>query len=139
MPYFNLSIFYTLEINTLYEKFQKFQKDIDSDTSQIREELEELVDRTDHKKGSIEFLTKYENELKNLISSELAGIVIILLQLKNEFDDGNLKQPFIISDDYYLYLKIKEIKNKLIKSQKKDEDYIEKEDEKSKQSEEKRK
>lgn len=33
-------------------------------------------------------------------------------ELKYEFEKGNLKHPFIISDDYYLYLKLKEIKNK---------------------------
>ncbi len=30
--------------------------------------------------------------------------------LKEEFEKGNLKHPFIISNDYYLYLKLKEIK-----------------------------
>lgn len=34
-----------------------------------------------------------------------------------EFQKGNLKHPFIISSDYYLYLKLKEIKNKFIKNQ----------------------
>jgi hypothetical protein len=47
--------------------------------------------------------------------------------LKNEFESGNLKHPFIISDEYYLYLKLKEIKKKLIQTVK-DNDYIETED-----------
>lgn len=47
-------------------------------------------------------------------------------EFKNEFKKGNLKQSFIISDDYYLYLKLKEIKNKIIKPEK-DADYIENE------------
>jgi hypothetical protein len=34
--------------------------------------------------------------------------------LKNEFDNGNLKHPFIISSDYYLDLKLKEIKGNCI-------------------------
>ena len=34
-------------------------------------------------------------------------------ELKIEFEKGNLKHPFIISDDYYLYLKLKEIKQKV--------------------------
>ena len=34
-------------------------------------------------------------------------------ELKEEFEKGNLKQPFFISNDYYLYLKLKEIENKL--------------------------
>ena len=33
-------------------------------------------------------------------------------EFKYEFEKGNLKHPFIISNDYYLYLKLKEIKNK---------------------------
>jgi len=38
----------------------------------------------------------------------------INIELKNEFDNGNLKHPFIISSDYYLDLKLKEIKGKFI-------------------------
>jgi len=34
--------------------------------------------------------------------------------LKDEFEKGNLKHPFIISPEYYLYLKLKEIKHKCI-------------------------
>ncbi|GAG57971.1 unnamed protein product [marine sediment metagenome] len=37
-------------------------------------------------------------------------------ELKQEFANGNLKQPFIISSDYYLELKLKEIKDKVVKS-----------------------
>jgi len=47
--------------------------------------------------------------------------------LKNEFENGNLKHPFIISDEYYLYLKLKDIKNKIL-HQDKDLDFIEKEE-----------
>ena len=36
--------------------------------------------------------------------------------LKDEFNKGNLKHPFIISSDYYLYLKLKEIKYNLLKT-----------------------
>ncbi|UCF49189.1 MAG: hypothetical protein JSU91_05415 [Thermoplasmatales archaeon] len=35
---------------------------------------------------------------------------------REEFDKGNLKHPFIISSDYYLYLKLKEIKDKVVKT-----------------------
>jgi len=34
-------------------------------------------------------------------------------ELRNEFQNGNLKHQFIISSDYYLDLKLKDIKNKL--------------------------
>ena len=35
--------------------------------------------------------------------------------LKEEFEKGNLKHPFVISDEYYLYLKLKDIKNDALK------------------------
>ncbi|KYK20586.1 hypothetical protein AYK21_05875 [Thermoplasmatales archaeon SG8-52-2] len=38
--------------------------------------------------------------------------------LKEEFEKGNLKHPFIISSEYYLYLKLKEIKDKVVKTTK---------------------
>jgi hypothetical protein len=34
--------------------------------------------------------------------------------LKEEFEKGNLQHPFVISSDYYLYLKLKEIKSKCV-------------------------
>lgn len=37
-------------------------------------------------------------------------------EFKNEFANGNLKHPFVISSDYYLELKLKEIKEKCVKS-----------------------
>jgi len=37
-------------------------------------------------------------------------------EFENEFEKGNLQHPFIISSDYYLYLKLKEIKNKFIET-----------------------
>jgi len=41
-------------------------------------------------------------------------------ELRNEFDNGNLKHNFIISSDYYLELKLKEIKDKYLKNLKRD-------------------
>ena len=35
-------------------------------------------------------------------------------EFKNEFESGNLKHPFIISSDYYLDLKLKELKGSCI-------------------------
>jgi hypothetical protein len=34
-------------------------------------------------------------------------------ELEEEFVKGNLEQPFFISNEYYLELKMKDIKNKL--------------------------
>ena len=35
-------------------------------------------------------------------------------ELENEFSNGNLEHPFFISSEYYLELKLKDIKQKLI-------------------------
>ena len=35
-------------------------------------------------------------------------------EFEEEFQKGNLKHPFIISSDYYLYLKLKEIKHQFV-------------------------
>jgi len=35
-------------------------------------------------------------------------------ELKNEFENGNLQHPFVISSDYYLTLKLKDIKQKCV-------------------------
>ena len=67
-----------------------------------------------------EFLDLVINKTANALFEELQN------ELRNEFETGNLKHPFIISNEYYLYLKLKEIKNKIVTS-KKDEDYIENE------------
>lgn len=40
--------------------------------------------------------------------------------LKKEFENGNLTHPFIISSDYYLDLKLKEIKQKCVNKTKED-------------------
>lgn len=37
-------------------------------------------------------------------------------ELQNEFSKGTLKHPFIISGDYYLDLKLKEIREKCMKN-----------------------
>ena len=73
----------------------------------------------------------YMEEFVDLVINKTANALFeeIKIQLKNEFESGNLQHPFIISDDYYLYLKLKEIKNKIV-YQEKDEDYIENELEK---------
>jgi hypothetical protein len=42
-------------------------------------------------------------------------------ELKNEFEKGNLQQPFIISSDYYLDLKLKDIKQKCVDTTEEDE------------------
>ena len=35
-------------------------------------------------------------------------------ELRHEFKNGNLQHPFVISSDYYLDLKFKDIKNKFV-------------------------
>ena len=79
----------------------------------------------------------YVEDFVDVVVDKTAALLIEELskELKIEFESGNLKHPFIISDEYYLYLKLKEIKNKIIQPEK-DEDYIESEDELNKKVEE---
>ena len=76
-------------------------------------------------KEAIEWYSKQEDK-KNIFIEDFVDLVInktadILFEevqegFKEEFYKGNLKHPFIISSDYYLYLKLKEIKNNLLKT-----------------------
>ncbi len=36
------------------------------------------------------------------------------IDLKNEFETGNLQHPFFISDEYYIHLKLTDIKNGIL-------------------------
>ena len=53
----------------------------------------------------------------NLVINKTADNIIdrVKDELKNEFENGNLKHSFVISSDYYLDLKLKEIKQKYLK------------------------
>ena len=52
----------------------------------------------------------------NLVIDKTADSIFkkVNQELKNEFENGNLKHPFIISSDYYLDLKLKDIKQKCV-------------------------
>jgi len=52
----------------------------------------------------------------NLVINKTASNLIdrVRDEFKNEFDNGNLKHSFVISSDYYLDLKLKEIKQKYL-------------------------
>jgi len=76
-----------IEIETLYNEFQKIQEGIEKDAVTIREELKDLVNSIEQKEVSSDFLNKFEEELKHMISAQLASIVIILLQLKADFEE----------------------------------------------------
>ncbi len=58
----------------------------------------------------------------DLVINTTTNVLIDEVQegLKDEFNKGNLKHPFIISSDYYLYLKLKEIKYNFLKNVKTD-------------------
>ena len=69
-----------------------------------------------------EVLEWYESQSENPYIGDFVNLVIdkttdvifdeVKNELKNEFASGNLKHPFVISSDYYLDLKLKEIKEK---------------------------
>jgi len=92
--------------------------------------LIELTRKADKMKEKIleEALEWYENQEKtseiniadfvNLIINRTADAIFdeVKTELNNEFQNGTLKQPFVISSDYYLELKLKEIRDKCIKT-----------------------
>ena len=72
-------------------------------------------------KEALDWYDKHDNK-NNVFIEDFIDLVIdkttdalldeITEGLKDEFNKGNLRHSFIISSDYYLYLKLKEIKNK---------------------------
>ena len=68
----------------------------------------------------------YETQNENPDISDFVDLVInkttdsifdtVKKELENEFTIGNLEHPFIISSEYYLELKLKEIKDKCLKT-----------------------
>lgn len=56
--------------------------------------------------------TKAVEDFVDLIMNRTSDVLIetIKQELKNEFQTGTLKHDFIISPDYYLELKLKEVK-----------------------------
>jgi len=88
--------------------------------------LKEVLDWCKNNEGKTDF---YIEDFVDVVINKTTDVVFeeIKSELKNEFENGNLKHPFIISDEYYIYLKLKDIKNKLINPEK-DSDYIENEE-----------
>ena len=77
-------------------------------------------------KEALEWYEKHDDK-NNVFIEDLIDMVInktadnllieIRDELKEEFKKGNLKQPFVISSEYYLYLKLKEIKNRCVNTE----------------------
>ena len=82
-------------------------------------------------KDALEWYDKHEKK-HNVLIEDFVDLVIdkttvtiidkIKDELQEEFKKGNLKHSFIISSDYYLYLKLKEIKDKFVEIKKTDEE-----------------
>jgi hypothetical protein len=88
--------------------------------------LKEIIEWCEKQEENPEF---YMDDFVEIVIDRTAHALFeeIKSEMKKEFESGNLKHPFIISDEYYLYLKLKEIKNKFIKADK-DEDFTENEE-----------
>jgi len=61
----------------------------------------------------------YIGDFIDLIFNKTTDAILeeVKTELKNEFESGTLKHPFVISSDYYLELKFKELKEKLTKDE----------------------
>ena len=79
--------------------------------------LKEVVDWYNQHKNQDDI---YIDDFVALVIDKTADVLFEEIKdgFKEEFDKGNLKHPFIISSDYYLYLKLKEIKDKVVKTKK---------------------
>lgn len=88
--------------------------------------IKEIVEWCEKQENTLDI---YMEDFVNYIVDKTVTVLFEELKndLKNEFENGNLKHPFVISDEYYLYLKLKEIKNKILNPEL-DLDYVEKEE-----------
>ena len=77
-------------------------------------------------KEALEWYEKHDDknnvfieDLIDLVINKTADNLLIEIRdgLKEEFEKGNLKHPFVISSEYYLYLKLKEIKNRCVNTE----------------------
>ena len=66
-------------------------------------------------------------EFVDIVINNTADVIFEEIKdgFKEEFNKGNLKHPFVISPEYYLYLKLKEIKEKCVPSNTNDESFEE--------------
>ena len=89
----------------------------------------EVLEWYNKKSGSSEVDLK---EFVDLIICKTADSVIdkVKNELYEEFENGNLKHTFVISSDYYLNLKLKDIKEQCTENYKFDEEFVEKEEKK---------
>ena len=79
--------------------------------------LKEVVDWYNQQKVTDEIFIE---DFVDLVISKTTDFLFEEIKdgFKEEFEKGNLKHPFIISSEYYLYLKLKEIKDKVVKTTK---------------------
>ena len=80
----------------------------------------------------------YESQKENPDIGDFVDLVIdkttdsvfdkVKRELENEFAIGNLKHPFFISSEYYLELKLKDIKEKLNNTSNKNKNDLKKDD-----------
>jgi len=79
--------------------------------------LKEVIEWYNNQSDKPDQLT---DEFITVVIDKTADAIIekIKTEFKTEFEKGNLQHPFIISDEYYLYLKLKEIKDDITKKEK---------------------
>jgi len=74
--------------------------------------LKEIMDWIDKEEDKDVFIEEFIDQVINKTADALLDEVKD--EFKDEFEKGNLQHPFIISPEYYLYLKLKEIKYKCV-------------------------
>ncbi len=78
---------HNIELDDINDNFLNLQKEFENNITLIKEDLNKLSKLGYGGIETTDFLGQYEEELKKIISSELASIVVTLLQLKREVQD----------------------------------------------------
>ena len=78
---------HTIELDDLNKNFLNLQKEFENNVTIIEEDLSKLSKLGYGNVEIVDTFGRYEEELKKIITSELAGIVVTLLQLKKELQD----------------------------------------------------
>ncbi len=99
-----------IELDTVYMDFKKLLDSVEKDAVSIKQEVKELVEPEGKKSDFEGLLENREKEIQNMINSQIAGIVVLVLQLKNEIRDKAIS--FGINDQQWNAIK-DDIKNAL--------------------------
>ncbi len=99
-----------IELDSVYKDFKKLLDSVEKDATAIKQEVKDLIEPEGKNSDLEKLLENREKEIRNTIDSQLAGIVILVLQLKDEIREK--AKSFGVNDQQWNAIK-EEIKNAL--------------------------